>query len=42
MNERTIEQIIDTCLQKWIDAGLNKRPGEIEPEMAAERDREGY
>lgn len=42
MNEKTIEQIIDSSLQKWIDAGLNKRPGEIDPEMAGVKDKEGW
>lgn len=42
MNERTIEQIIDTCLQKRIVAGLNKLPIKIEPEMAGEKDKEGW
>ena len=42
MPERAIEQIVDSCLQKWIDRGLNKRPGEIEPEMAGEKDKEGW
>jgi hypothetical protein len=42
MNEIIIEQIIDTCLQKWIDAGLNKLPMDIDPEMAGEKDKEGW
>lgn len=41
MNEKTIEQVIDTCLQKWIDAGFNREPIEIEPEMAGEKDSHG-
>jgi hypothetical protein len=42
MSERTLKQITDSCLQKWVDRGLNKRPGEIEPEMAGEKDKEGW
>jgi hypothetical protein len=37
MAKRTIEQIIDSRLQKWIDRGLNKRPGRTELEMAGEK-----
>jgi hypothetical protein len=42
MNEMTIEQIIDFNLQKWIDVGLNKRPDEIDPEMAGIKGKEGW
>lgn len=41
MAEKTIEKIIDSCLQRWIDRGLNKLPGKIEPEMAGATDKEG-
>lgn len=42
MPDKTIEQIIDIALQKWIDIGLNKRPGKLEPEMSAGTDADGW
>ena len=34
MKEKTIKNIIDTYLKKWLDIGLNKLPGQIETEMS--------
>ncbi|HMI62002.1 MAG TPA: hypothetical protein VK518_13875 [Puia sp.] len=42
MTERTIEGIVDTFLQKWIDAGLNMQPREIEKEMAGPKNSDGW
>jgi len=42
MTERMIEEIVDSYLQKWIDAGLNMQPGEIEKEMAGPKNGDGW
>ena len=42
MKEKTIEEIVDTYLQKWMDAGLNMLPGEIEQEMAGPKNSDGW
>lgn len=34
MKEKTIKDIIDTYLKKWVDIELNKLPGQIETEMS--------
>lgn len=34
MKENKIQTIIDTYLAEWISLGINKRPGEIENDMA--------
>jgi len=33
----TIRAIIDTHLNKWIKAGINSKPGAVEPDMADPR-----
>lgn len=35
MKDDTIRAIIDTHLNKWIQAGINRRPGAVEPDMAS-------
>ena len=42
MTERTIEEIVDTYLQKWVDAGLNMQLREIEKEMAGPKTSDGW
>jgi len=34
MKEKSIKEIIDTYLKKWVDAGINNHPIPIEDEMA--------
>lgn len=34
MKEQKIKTIIDTYIEKWVEIGLNKLPGQIETEMA--------
>jgi hypothetical protein len=42
MIERTIEEIVDSYLEKWKAIGLNKLPRPIDKEMAGPTDNEGW